>query len=65
MEDNEDIRQMHGDLFTFVGLRVAEARDGSEAILMSAQLKPDLIIMDMALWTWRSPAWMERAQLRS
>jgi len=49
VEDNNDVRQMYADLLTFFGLGVAEASNGAEAVALSRTLRPDLVVMDMAL----------------
>ena len=49
VDDAAEIREMYGDLLTFSGFRVAEAEDGREAVLRGTALRPDVIVMDLAL----------------
>ena len=50
VEDNADSRYLVVQLLTPLGLILAEAADGVEAVAQAAQFEPDLIIMD-----WRMP----------
>jgi two-component system cell cycle response regulator DivK len=49
VDDYEDNRQMYAELLAYAGYRVAEARDGAEAIAMAHRILPDLIVMDLSL----------------
>ena len=49
VEDFEDAREMYRDFLEFAGFRVRTARDGREAIDLARLLRPDLILMDLAL----------------
>ena len=49
VEDYDDAREMYADYLRFAGYRVAEARDGEEALERAFELLPDLILMDLAL----------------
>ncbi len=49
VEDYQDAREMYAAYLTFSGFRVAEATNGIEAIQKTAELMPDIILMDLAL----------------
>ncbi len=49
VDDYDDNREMISELLSLVGLRVAEARDGVEALERAATLRPALVLLDMAL----------------
>lgn len=49
VEDYEDAREMYAEYLRFCGFRVAEARNGNEALDQAFSLKPDLILMDLSL----------------
>src|SRR3954451_15169895 len=49
VDDYQDAREMCCEYLTYCGFRVAEARNGQEAIEKAAQLLPDLILMDLSL----------------
>jgi two-component system, cell cycle response regulator DivK len=49
VDDYEDNRQMYAELLAYSGYRVAEARDGAEAIATAQRILPDLIVMDLSL----------------
>jgi two-component system, cell cycle response regulator DivK len=49
VDDYEDNRQMYAELLAYAGYRVAEARDGAEAIAAALRILPDLIVMDLSL----------------
>jgi two-component system cell cycle response regulator DivK len=49
VEDYEDAREMYAEYLKFSGFRVAEARNGLEAINKARDLHPDVILMDLAL----------------
>ena len=45
----QDAREMYAEYLQFSGFRVAEARNGNEAVEQAFALKPDLILMDLSL----------------
>jgi two-component system, cell cycle response regulator DivK len=49
VEDYQDAREMYAAYLSFSGYRVAEATNGIEAIEKALELKPDIILMDLAL----------------
>jgi CheY-like chemotaxis protein len=49
VDDYEDAREMYAEYLRFCGFRVAEARNGNEALEQAFALKPDLILMDLSL----------------
>ena len=49
VDDYEDNRDMYSQYLQFAGLRVAEAANGREALSKTAELMPDLIVMDLSL----------------
>jgi CheY-like chemotaxis protein len=49
VDDYQDAREMYAEYLRFSGFRVAEARNGSEAVEQAFALKPDLILMDLSL----------------
>jgi CheY-like chemotaxis protein len=49
VEDYPDAREMYVEYLRFAGFRVAEARNGFEALERTAELGPDVILMDLAL----------------
>jgi two-component system cell cycle response regulator DivK len=49
IEDTLDNRQIIRDLLTASGYVVEEAEDGGAGVAMAAQIKPDLILMDIQL----------------
>ena len=49
VDDYEDAREMYAEYLRFSGFRVAEARNGNEALEQAFVLKPDLILMDLSL----------------
>jgi two-component system, cell cycle response regulator DivK len=49
VEDYHDAREMYAEYLRFSGYRVAEARNGLEAIEKAAELLPDIVLMDLAL----------------
>jgi CheY-like chemotaxis protein len=48
VDDYQDAREMYAEYLQFSGFRVAEARNGSEAVERAVALKPDLILMDLS-----------------
>jgi two-component system cell cycle response regulator DivK len=49
VEDTEDNRQMMRRLLEMSGYRVVEAINGKEAIEVAAQVRPEVILMDLSL----------------
>ena len=49
VEDYQDAREMYAAYLRFSGYRVAEATDGYDAIRQAHELRPDIILMDLAL----------------
>jgi len=49
VDDYDDNREMYSSYLEFVGLRVAEAINGKEALSKTTELMPDLIVMDLSL----------------
>ena len=49
VDDYQDAREMYAEYLQFSGFRVAEARDGNEAVTQALALLPDLILMDLSL----------------
>jgi CheY-like chemotaxis protein len=49
VDDYEDNREMYSQYLQFAGMRVAEAANGAEALAKTAELMPDLIVMDLSL----------------
>lgn len=49
VEDYQDAREMYVEYLKFSGFRVAEARNGLEAIEQAVHLLPNIILMDLAL----------------
>ena len=49
VDDYDDAREMYAEYLQFCGFRVAEARNGNEALDQAFTLKPDLILMDLSL----------------
>lgn len=49
VDDYQDAREMYAEYLQFSGFRVAEARNGNEAVDQAHKLKPDLILMDLSL----------------
>ena len=47
--DYQDEREMYAEYLQYSGFRVAEARNGNEAVAQARSLKPDLILMDLSL----------------
>lgn len=49
VDDYQDAREMYAEYLQFSGFRVAEARNGNEAVSQAFALRPDLILMDLSL----------------
>lgn len=49
VDDYQDAREMYSEYLQYSGFRVAEARNGNEALQQAFALKPDLILMDLSL----------------
>ena len=49
VDDYEDAREMYAEYLRFCGFRVAEARNGNEALEQAFTLMPNLILMDLSL----------------
>jgi two-component system, cell cycle response regulator DivK len=49
VDDYQDAREMYAEYLQFSGFRVAEAKNGNEAVDKAFELKPDLILMDLSL----------------
>lgn len=49
VDDYQDAREMYAEYLQFSGFRVAEAKNGNEAVDQAHTLKPDLILMDLSL----------------
>ncbi len=51
VDDYADAREMYSEYLEFSGFRVAQARNGVEALEQAFALLPDLILMDLSLPT--------------
>ena len=49
VDDYQDAREMYAEYLQFSGFRVAEAKNGNEAVAQAFSLRPDLILMDLSL----------------
>ena len=49
VDDYDDAREMYAEYLRFCGFRVADARNGNEALEQAFTLMPDLILMDLSL----------------
>ena len=49
VDDYQDAREMYAEYLQYSGFRVAEARNGNEAVTQAFELKPALILMDLSL----------------
>ena len=49
VEDYADAREMYAEFLRFMGFRVAEARNGEEALARAVEFTPDVVLMDLAL----------------
>lgn len=64
VDDNEDAREMYRMYFEHVGLRIITANDGRDAITKARRLKPDAIVMDLAMPVmdgWETARWLRDA----
>jgi len=48
-DDDMSTRELYGYYLSEKGYRIAVAGDGQEALIKSAELKPDLIVMDLSM----------------
>jgi CheY-like chemotaxis protein len=49
VDDSRDTRELYAEFFAYSGLRVALAVDGDHALWKVVLLKPDLVVMDLAM----------------
>ncbi|HET7461771.1 MAG TPA: response regulator [Longimicrobium sp.] len=49
MEDNRDNRTIYRTILEFFGFRVLEATDGEQAVRLTRDLHPDLVVMDISI----------------
>lgn len=63
VEDYDDARAMYVEYLRFSGFRVAEAVNGVEALQRAFALRPDVILMDLALP--RMDGWEATRQLKA
>jgi CheY-like chemotaxis protein len=49
VEDNDDARQGYLEYFRFKGRMMVAAVDGREALDLAARMRPDVIVMDLAM----------------
>lgn len=49
VDDYQDAREMYAEYLEFSGFRVAEARNGVEAVDRAVALGPDVVLMDLSL----------------
>ena len=49
VDDYQDAREMYAEYLKASGFRVAEARNGIEAVAKAQELHPDCILMDLSL----------------
>ena len=48
-EDDVDNREGYAEYLTFLGYRVAQAANGEDALVWARQLRPDVLLLDLAL----------------
>lgn len=48
-DDNEDSREIYGTLFEISGYRVMEAADGTQALEVAREHKPDIILLNLIM----------------
>jgi two-component system, cell cycle response regulator DivK len=49
VDDYEDAREMYAEYLEFSGFRVAQARNGLEAVEKALALRPSVVLMDLSL----------------
>lgn len=49
VDDFEDNREMYAQYLRFHGYEIVEADNGQEALKQAAELRPDVIVMDLSL----------------
>ena len=49
VDDYEDTRIIYAESLRFAGFEVAEAANGQDAIDIAARIRPDLVVMDLAM----------------
>ncbi len=49
VEDNEKNRKLARDVLAHRGYRIAEAETGEDGVRLAGELRPDLVLMDIAL----------------
>lgn len=49
IDDNEQNRLLMSDILQYRGYEILEAEDGEKGISMAAEIKPDLILLDMQM----------------
>ena len=63
VDDSIDGREMLVEYLVFREFRVAEARDGAEAIAVARRFRPDIILMDLSMPV--ADGWTATRQLKS
>jgi two-component system cell cycle response regulator DivK len=48
-EDDADNREGYAEYLTYLGYRVAQAANGEDALVWARQLRPDVLLLDLAL----------------
>ena len=48
-EDDVDNREGYAEYLSFLGYRVAQAANGEDALVWARQLRPDVLLLDLAL----------------
>jgi CheY-like chemotaxis protein len=48
-EDDVDNREGYAEYLTFLGYRVAQVANGEDAVIWTQQLRPDVLLLDLAL----------------
>jgi CheY-like chemotaxis protein len=49
VDDNDDVREMYAEYLSFKGFRAETACDGQRAVEKALELRPDVIVMDLAM----------------
>lgn len=49
VEDSDDVRQSYVPWFVSAGYEVTQARDGQEALALSKQAPPDVVLLDIGI----------------